>query len=49
MIVCQSIVSEEVLAALMKVCRRWIEEMPTIAIASFTQQPAGAVAGDATG
>ena len=34
--VCQSIVSEEVLAALMKVCRRWIEEMPTIAIASFT-------------
>ena len=35
-IVCQSIVSEEVLAASMKVCSRWIEEMPTIAVASFT-------------
>jgi hypothetical protein len=36
MIVCQSIVFGSVLAALMKVCRRWIEEIPTIAIASFT-------------
>lgn len=36
MTVCQSIVSLEWFEALMKVCRRWIEEMPTIAIASFT-------------